>query len=167
MQFSLSSTLVSGILICLSSVSSLVGVSVWAESVSQAQSLPIEAKVQVKEEIFELEVARTPLQQQIGLMFRDELPDHRGMVFLYTPPARPVRFWMLNTRVPLDIIFLYQGKVVYLAESVPGCPQLPCPSYGPLDDRWVDQVVELKGGTAKKLGLDVGDPLVVEFVKPE
>lgn len=166
MPFSLSSSLVSGILVCLSSVSSLMAVSVWAESLSQAQSLPIEAKVRVKEEIFELEVARTPLQQQVGLMFRDELADERGMVFPYTPPARPVRFWMLNTRVPLDIIFLYQGKVAYIAESVPGCPQLPCPSYGPSHEQWVDQVVELKGGTAKKLGLQIGDPLVVQFTKP-
>lgn len=131
----------------------------------QGQMLPIEAEVQIGDRRFQLEVARTPRQQQIGLMFRPKLPADRGMVFPYDPPARPVAFWMYNTLVRLDIIFLYQGQVVHIAENVPGCPELPCPAYGPAADQLVDQVVELRGGTAAELGLSLGDEVQVQGLK--
>ncbi len=123
--------------------------------------LPVEAEVQINDQRFQLEVARTPLQQRIGLMFRAEMAADRGMLFPYDPPSRPVSFWMYNTLIPLDIIFLYQGEVVHIAANVPGCPELPCPAYGPAPDQLVDQVVELNGGTAAQLGLAVGDEIEV------
>ncbi|MEO1133319.1 MAG: DUF192 domain-containing protein [Cyanobacteria bacterium J06639_1] len=132
----------------------------------QGQSLPIGARVQLGDREFELEVARTPQEQQIGLMFRDGLAEGRGMVFPFEP-ARPVSFWMHNVRFELDMLFLHEGEVVDMALSVPGCPELPCPSYGPPRSVKVDRVVELEGGTAAALGIEKGDRAVVEFIEPE
>ncbi|WP_225885227.1 DUF192 domain-containing protein [Leptolyngbya sp. KIOST-1] len=109
------------------------------------------------EEIF-LEVAATPQQQALGLMFRDALPDDRGMLFPMARP-RPVSFWMKNVPVPLDMVFIYQGQIVGLAEAPP-CTADPCPTYGP-GNQLVDHVIELRGGRAAELGLAEGDEVVI------
>ena len=54
---------------------------------------------------FVVEVARTPEQQERGLMFRQSLGDNQGMIFPYDPPV-PASFWMKNTLIPLDMIFI-------------------------------------------------------------
>jgi uncharacterized membrane protein (UPF0127 family) len=88
-------------------------------------------------------------------MFRTDLPPDRGMWFPFDPP-QPASFWMFNTLINLDIIFLHQGKVVYIAADVPGCPAQPCPTYGPPPSQLVDGVLEFRGGTAAALGLQAG-----------
>ncbi|MEN9225139.1 MAG: DUF192 domain-containing protein [Thermostichus sp. HHBFW_bins_43] len=127
----------------------------------QPQHLAVEAEVTIADQRFELEVARTPEQQRIGLMFRTDLPEDRGMWFPFDPP-RPASFWMFNTLINLDIIFLYQGEVVYIAADVPGCPAQPCPTYGPPPSQLVDGVLEFRGGTAASLGLQVGDTVEIQ-----
>lgn len=126
---------------------------------SLAQQLPITAKTVLGgEEIF-LEVAATPSQQALGLMYRDALPDDRGMVFPMTRP-RPVSFWMKNVPVPLDMVFIYQGEIVAIAAEVPPCTAEPCPTYGPAN-QLVDHVIELRAGRAAELGLAAGDSVAV------
>ncbi len=133
------------------------------DTAQQSQMLPLEAEAIIGDQTFKLEVARTSSQQRLGLMFRDleSLPADQGMLFPYDPP-RSAAFWMYNTWINLDIIFLLEGRVVYIAADVPGCPELPCPSYGPANDQLVDQVVEFRGGTAAQLGLTVGDPVIIQ-----
>jgi len=122
---------------------------------SLGQQLPITAKTILGgEEIF-LEVAATPAQQALGLMYRDALPADRGMVFPMNRP-RSVRFWMMNVPVALDMLFIYQGQIRYIAAEVPPCPADPCPTYGP-DNQLVDHVIELRAGRAAELGVQVGD----------
>ncbi len=130
---------------------------------SQAQRLAITAKVNIKGEVIELEVAQTPDQQSKGLMFRETLADNRGMLFPLTYP-RVTRFWMKNCLVPLDMIFLKNSKVVAIVESAPPCNNAPedCPVYGP--DVLVDGVLELRSGRAKELNLRPGDALEFEFL---
>ncbi len=125
------------------------------------QQLPIEAIARIGDLTFELEVARTPQQQQMGLMFRDPLPDNRGMLFPYDPP-QTVAFWMYNVPTTLDMIFILDDEVVYIANDVPGCPTLPCPSYGPGSTQLVEAVLELRGGRAGEIGLQIGDPITIE-----
>ena len=132
------------------------------EPPSQAQQLPIEATVVIAGEKIKLEVARSPEQQAIGLMSRSSLADNRGMLFVFDPP-RLTRFWMKNVLIPLDMIFLQQGKIIAVEHDVPPCPSDPCPTYGPLREIRIDQVLELNGGRAKALGLKVGDRLSIEF----
>lgn len=130
-------------------------------SVNLAQNLPVTATTKISQEIIELEVAQTPQQQALGLMFRESLPADRGMLFPFSEP-QIARFWMKNVLIPLDIIFLYQGKVKAIAANVPPCSVDPCPVYGP--DVLVDRVLELAGGRAKELDLQIGDRLKIEFL---
>jgi uncharacterized membrane protein (UPF0127 family) len=124
------------------------------------QALPIGATLAIGNEILELEVAKTPQQQEIGLMNRRSLAANRGMIFLFSPP-RVTLFWMKNTLIPLDIIFLSQNKVIAIYHNVQPCKKNPCPTYGPLTA--IDRVIELSGGRAKTLGLQIGDSLEVKF----
>ena len=128
-----------------------------------SQMLPIRATATMGGEIIQLEVTETPEQQALGLMFRDRLPDNRGMLFSFDPP-RPVAFWMKNVRIPLDMIFLRDGEIRSIAANVPPCdrPDEQCPAYGPSEA--IDRVIELRGGRAAELGLKVGDRVVIEFL---
>lgn len=124
-----------------------------------SQSLPISAQVKVADRVIHLEVADTPEQQEVGLMNRTSLPVDRGMLFRFQP-ARTVYFWMKNTLIPLDMVFLRDGTVKYIAKNVPPCQMDPCPTYGP--NQMIDQVIELGAGQAAELGLKVGDRLVIQ-----
>jgi uncharacterized protein len=108
-----------------------------------------------------LEVASTPEQQSMGLMYRTELADNRGMLFSFSPP-RPVRFWMKNTLIPLDMLFVSNGVVKYIGARIPPCKQSQCPDYGPDTKIAVDSVIELRGGRAAELGIKVGDRLKID-----
>lgn len=123
------------------------------------QTLPISAQVKVADQIIQLEVAQTPEQQATGLMYRDSLADDRGMLFSFNP-ARRVSFWMKNVRINLDMVFLRNGQVKDVANNVPPCTTEPCPTYGP--NTAIDQVIELRGGRAAELGIQVGDRLKVQ-----
>ena len=127
---------------------------------SQGQNLPITAEVKINGEIIKLEVANTREQQSLGLMYREELPPNRGMLFPLKPPRQP-RFWMKNVEISLDMIFLSQGKVRAIAQEVPPCTETPCPTYG--TEAIIDQVIELQGGRAEELELEVGDSLTIEY----
>ncbi|MEO0396065.1 MAG: DUF192 domain-containing protein [Cyanobacteria bacterium P01_A01_bin.137] len=127
------------------------------------QVLPITAQATIAGETFELEVAQTARQQQLGLMHRKALPDNRGMLFPFSP-ARPVGFWMKNVPVGLDMVFLYQGQVQGIAEAPP-CETDPCPTYSP-GRLLVDNVIELRIGRAAELGLDAGDRVEITYLEP-
>ncbi len=122
--------------------------------IDAGQLLPISVNTIIGAQPLGLEVALTPQEQQIGLMFRTELPDDRGMLFPIEP-ARNVRFWMRNVLIELDMIFLREGVVQAIIPNVPPCLTENCPNYGP--NVPVDAVMELRGGRAAELGLKVGD----------
>jgi hypothetical protein len=123
------------------------------------QTLPLSAQITVANQIIQLEVASTMEQQAIGLMNRTELADDRGMVFSFEPPRR-VAFWMKNTLIPLDMVFLLKGKVQAISSNVPPCKADPCPTYGP--NALVDQVIELRAGRSLELGLKQGDRITLQ-----
>jgi uncharacterized protein len=128
-----------------------------------SQSLPITAKIVIRNTTISLEVANTSQEQMIGLMARRQMPINRGMLFNFVP-ARPAQFWMKNTLIPLDMLFLHQGIIKNIQAKVPPCTADPCSSYGPQPDVIIDQVIELNAGRAANLGLKVGDKLVVQKV---
>ncbi len=128
------------------------------------QTLPLEAQTTIQGKTIQLEVAHTVEQQATGLMFRTELAQDRGMVFLFNPP-NPISFWMKNTLIPLDMVFARSGKVVYLQRNAPPCKTLDCPTYGSGPKQLIDQVIELQAGTIDRLKLKVADPIKVEFKK--
>jgi uncharacterized membrane protein (UPF0127 family) len=133
-------------------------------SAPSGQTLPISGVLFVPNGTkINLEVARTPKEQEIGLMYRKVLPSDRGMLFQF-PDAQPVSFWMKNTLIPLDMVFLRQGVVQYIAAGVPPCTADPCPSYGP--KTLIDTVIELRSGRAAELSLKVSDRVKIEFLNP-
>ncbi|AFY56793.1 hypothetical protein Riv7116_4369 [Rivularia sp. PCC 7116] len=127
------------------------------------QELPISAVATIPNGTkIQLEVARTPQQQAMGLMYRQALPDNRGMLFEFNSP-QPVSFWMKNVPVPLDMLFLHKGIVQYIANSAPPCTKAPCPTYGPRT--LIDQVIELRSGRAAELGLKKGDKVIINSIE--
>lgn len=124
------------------------------------QNLPISAQATFpKGRTIKLEVARTQEQQMMGLMYRPALPDNRGMLFVF-PSEQPVRFWMKNVPVPVDMVFLQNGVIKYIENAAPPCEYEHCPTYGA--NTPIDQVIELRAGRASKLGLQVGDNVKID-----
>ena len=121
------------------------------------QLLEVSAIAEIKDQSFQLEVAQTPQQQSLGLMFRSELPDNRGMLFPFPSPRR-ASFWMKDVPVPLDMVFLYQGKVVAII-TAPPCTTKPCDTYGP-GNQIVDQVLELRAIALMRSGYSPEIPLI-------
>ena len=118
----------------------------------------------------DLEVARTPEQQRLGLMRRPALSPLRGMWFPFSTP-QPQRFWMFNTLAPLDMIFVRDGRVLDLVRAVPTCAALPCRSYAADVDGngradFVDAVIEIGAGEAERLGIDIGDLVRIAPLTP-
>ncbi len=100
---------------------------------------------------FVVEVARTLPEQQMGLMNRPALAPDRGMIFPYSPPEA-VAFWMKNTLIPLDMIFVRaNGTIARIVTAVP-LSLNPVPAGEP-----VGAVLEISGGRAKELGIRAGD----------
>lgn len=129
------------------------------------QLLPTSVIAQMADEQIALEVAQTQEQQALGLMFRSALPENRGMLFPFSHPRR-ARFWMKDVPVPLDMVFLRNSEVIFIAAEVPPCANLPCPSYGP-ETELVDQVIELRSGRAAEIGLQPGDTVVIQAVEAD
>jgi hypothetical protein len=101
---------------------------------------------------FTVEVARTPQEQQMGLMNRQSLAPDRGMIFPYDPP-QPASFWMKNTLIPLDIIFIRaDGSIARIAANTVPLSLEPVRSGEP-----VAAVLEIAGGRAAELGIHEGD----------
>lgn len=101
---------------------------------------------------FSVEVADTPEAQARGLMFRIDLGDNEGMIFPYDG-TRAQSFWMKNTPLPLDIIYIGPDRRIsnIAAETEPYSLD-PVYSVGP-----VLGVLELRGGRAAELGIEPGD----------
>jgi uncharacterized membrane protein (UPF0127 family) len=106
-----------------------------------------------------VEIAATPELRAQGLMFRDHLNPASGMLFFF-PENGVYDFWMKNTLIPLDMIWIDEGrKIVHIKSDVPPCRADPCPSYDPaVEARYV---LEVAAGEAGKRGFRVGD--VVRF----
>jgi uncharacterized protein len=101
---------------------------------------------------YTVEMARTGQQQAKGLMFRTALADDKGMLFPFSEP-RMASFWMKNTVIPLDIIFIRaDGKIENIAENTTPYSTIPVESTAP-----VTAVLELRGGLTKERGIKPGD----------
>lgn len=125
------------------------------------QILPITAQGTFANQNINLEVAQTVQQQTIGLMYRDDLPRDRGMLFPINPP-QVISLWMKNVTIPLDMIFLRNGEIQKILVNVPPCLSDSCPNYW--SNVEVDQVIELKGGRAAELNVKVGDKIPISII---
>jgi uncharacterized protein len=101
---------------------------------------------------FSVELATNDAERERGLMDRKELPEGHGMLFDFEHEA-PVAFWMHNTYIPLDMLFIRaDGRILRIAENTEPLSDRLVPSGGP-----VRAVLEVIGGTSRKLGIAPGD----------
>jgi uncharacterized membrane protein (UPF0127 family) len=104
---------------------------------------------------FKVEMAVTPQEQETGLMFRKSVPADGGMLFVF-PSVQPEPFWMKNTLVPLDMVFINpDGTIRAIAENTVPYSLAPVDSGGP-----VKAVLELQGGLTAKEQISVGDSVL-------
>ena len=104
--------------------------------------------------LFQVELAETPAQRARGLMFRRSLAPDAGMLFLFPERERPT-MWMANTWLPLDMLFVAaDGRIVHLFANAVPRSRLTISSPRP-----ARMVLELAGGTARRLGIAAGDRL--------
>ncbi len=114
------------------------------------QTLEITSKTGVH--VFSVEIADNKENRAKGLMFRKELPEGQGMLFDFKQDQE-VAFWMENTYIPLDMIFIRgDGTIMRIAENTTPLSTRNIPSGGP-----VRAVLEVIAGTARKLGIAPGD----------
>ena len=121
--------------------------------------IPVSIAASSGEAIFQSEIADTPLERQKGLMFRTSMGEKEGMLFLFADEA-PRSFWMHNTLIPLDMIFIRADRTVLgvvenaepktdTSRAVEGASQF---------------VLEINGGAAKKHGIAAGQSMT--FMAP-
>jgi len=117
-----------------------------------AAVIPVSIRSSGAVHVFKVEVARTPAEQARGLMYRTEIGVDAGMLFLFNPPERAA-FWMKNTYIPLDMLFIRpDGTVARVAANTTPL------SLEPIDaGETVGAVLEIAGGRAAKAGIREGD----------
>ncbi|MFH1359694.1 MAG: DUF192 domain-containing protein [Candidatus Omnitrophota bacterium] len=107
---------------------------------------------------FEVELARKPKDMIRGLQFRTSLGGNEGMLFIF-PTEGVHEFWMKDTLIPLDMVWLDKNKrVIEVVRDRPPCLKEPCPVFGPR--AYSKYVLEVNAGTMQPLGVESGDQAV-------
>ena len=120
--------------------------------VSGLPVVPLTVRSDGKVHTFRVEVAASEAEQAKGLMFRTGMGADEGMIFPENPPRRAA-FWMRNTVIPLDIIFIgTDHRILNIAANAVPYDETPLPAIG-----LASGVLELNGGRAAELGIKPGD----------
>ena len=105
----------------------------------------------------EVEFAKNDMERSLGLMYRSSMDEHQGMWFIF-PEEAPRSFYMRNTEIPLDIIYLDKDKkVVSIAKNARPYDETSLPSEKP-----AMYVLEINGGLSDKWGIEKGDRMEVK-----
>ncbi len=114
--------------------------------------------IQINGKTVHVEIADSPMEQSRGLMFRKNLKQDEGMLFIFDNQSKH-SFWMKNTLIALDIIWLDAKKeVVHIEHSAPPCKESPCPTYA--SQFPAQYVLELNSGWAIENNLNLGDTVI-------
>ena len=124
---------------------------------------PQQGRVCIKGRCFQVELAVTPDERARGLMFRKHLDKDSGMLFIFEEEdIHP--FWMKNTLIPLDILWINSRReVVLMSKNTQPCIMDPCPAIQP--DKKAKYVLELQGGISDTIGLIKGDKVSFDLRK--
>ena len=118
-------------------------------------------RVCFEDNCFDVELALKPEEQKRGLMFIEHLDLNKGMLFVFKKEGK-YSFWMKNTLIPLDIIWINKNKeVVFISENTQPCKESSCFSIKPSEN--AKYVLEINGGISKKIGLIIGDKIDLDI----
>lgn len=128
-------------------------------SLFQNQKSP---KALINSNTFELTIANTPKEMEIGLSETSSLPQNKGMLFLFKA-SDYYSFWMRNMKIPIDIIYINKDKIVTIFSKV----KPPLPSESPIiyrPDEPSDRVLEINAGLSEKYNFKKGDKVILENI---
>jgi uncharacterized protein len=118
-------------------------------------------KVCINENCFKVETANTPEERSRGLMNKESLAESSGMLFVFDEEGI-YSFWMKNTLIPLDIVWINKNKeIIYIEKNAQPCKTESCQNYGPAQR--CKYVLEINGGLTDKLNIKAGDKLTIDF----
>ena len=118
-------------------------------------------RVCFKDNCFNVSLALTSDEQSKGLMFVDHLDNDKGMLFVFQEDGI-YPFWMKNTLIPLDIIWIdSNNKVVFISKNTQPCKSLICDSINP--GKQARYVLEINAGISDKIGLAIGDNMTIDY----
>jgi uncharacterized protein len=110
---------------------------------------------------FNVEIADTFSKKRIGLMNRSSLPKDNGMFFVFEAEVEQ-NFWMKNTLIPLDMIFIDRNyNIVNIVKMAQPCKEDPCGTYS--SEMPAKYVLEINGGLSDELNLKAGDKIILEY----
>ncbi len=148
--------------LCLAAVIGSIICGISTSSASDERLVPIQTPSGIP---IHAEIADTPLKRSVGLMYRDHLKKDHGMLFFFSQ-AQAWSFWMKNTKISLDLIWLDGKKrVTHIERNVPICTKTDdsCPQYRPNSDDAM-YVLEITGGTVDGYKIEKGTKL--QFGQP-
>lgn len=122
------------------------------------------ARIEFPGASFTVEIPNTPYRVKRGFQGRKTLSPGAGMLFVL-PKVQVVHFWMKDTLIPLDMIWLDENRhVLHIESAVPPCTASPCPQYGPaLPAKYV---LEVNAGQAGMAGIRIGDQAILADIPP-
>ena len=136
-----------------------IGFTVWYQN--NKNNAVSEPRVCFDENCFSVEIADDDGERTFGLMNRDSLDADKGMLFIFDNEGN-YPFWMKNTLIPLDMVWLNSNKeVVFIKENALPCEQDPCSII--THEGQAKYVVELNAGTAADKGISVGQAVRFEI----
>jgi len=118
------------------------------------------ATVRIGQRVYLAELSRTPADQARGLMFRSALAPDGGMLFVFSDETRR-SFWMKNTLIPLDVIFITKDRRIDSFHTMSPCPGDPCPIYQSAGK--VVYVLEVNAGEVARNRFKVGDMVSISI----
>ncbi|MEK6964301.1 MAG: DUF192 domain-containing protein [Nanoarchaeota archaeon] len=108
--------------------------------------------------LFKIEIVDTPALREKGLMNRSYLAEDQGMLFVFDR-EQVLTFWMKDTLIPLDILFIDQNERVVDIQTMGLCLEEPCPGY--ISRKPAQYALEINAGMAQRYGIQEGDSLIL------
>lgn len=119
---------------------------------------PLATQLEIRGNIFTVELAVTAKEKERGLGYRDSLAPNSGMLFVYQNRDR-YGFWMKGMRFPIDIIWIMDQTIVDISKNVPVPTAGALPTYTPKEP--VNKVLEVNAGVSDRLGIQIGDTITI------
>lgn len=108
-----------------------------------------------------VDIAKTRLQQEKGLMFKEELSNNRGLLLIYKQEKK-IHIWMKNMLIPLDIIYISADKhIISFLKNIPPCIKAPCVTHK--SNIPSKSVLEVKAGFIDRYKINIGDKVDLIF----